>query len=66
MKWIGKKLCSSLFDFPRAAILLTVLSFNMLGKGLQGLMDPKQNKEPGRYRLVARPKEKSDFTIMRA
>jgi ABC-type dipeptide/oligopeptide/nickel transport system permease subunit len=27
--------------FPGAAILLTVLAFNMLGDGLQGLLDPR-------------------------
>ncbi len=35
----------NLFVFPGAAIMLTVLSFNLLGEGLQDLMDPKLQKE---------------------
>jgi len=35
----------NLFVFPGAAIMVTVLSFNLLGEGLQDLMDPKQHKE---------------------
>ncbi|MFH0995419.1 MAG: ABC transporter permease [Pseudomonadota bacterium] len=35
----------NLFVFPGGAIMMTVLSFNLLGEGLLDMMDPKQQKE---------------------
>jgi ABC-type dipeptide/oligopeptide/nickel transport system permease subunit len=38
--------------FPRAAITITVLAFNLLGDGIRDMLDPRIARTPSRQRAI--------------